>query len=145
MDRVRRLAWIDADQANARQAIPVPLNADADAVARIRKWLGRHATHVFGHRGTSITQVATKAWYAGLTQAGIENFRWHDLRHTRASWHVQGGTPPFALQESGGWESAEMVRRYAHRAADHLAPYAERLCPVNVPVVEVRGTNQAQA
>jgi len=41
---------------------------------------------------------------------------------------VQNGTPLFALQELGGWESAEMVRRYAHLVADHLAPYAERLC-----------------
>jgi beta-glucosidase/6-phospho-beta-glucosidase/beta-galactosidase len=40
----------------------------------------------------------------------------------------RNGTPLFALQELGGWESAEMVRRYAHLAADHLAPYAERLC-----------------
>ena len=44
--------------------------------------------------------------------------------------HVQNSTPLFALQELGGWESAEMVRRYAHLAADHLAPYAERLCAV---------------
>ena len=41
---------------------------------------------------------------------------------------MQNGTPLFASQELGGWESAEMVRRYAHLAADHLAPYAERLC-----------------
>ena len=70
----------------------------------------------------------TKAWYAALQHAGIEDFRWHDLRHTWASWHVQAGTPLFALQEMGGWSSAEMVRRYAHLAADHLAPFAEKLC-----------------
>ena len=40
---------------------------------------------------------------------------------------MQNGTPLFALQELGGWASTEMVRRYAHLAADHLAPYAERL------------------
>jgi len=34
---------------------------------------------------------------------------------------VQNGTPLFALQELGGWESPEMVRRYAHLSADHLA------------------------
>lgn len=67
-------------------------------------------------------------WYAALARAGIEDFRWHDLRHTWASWHVQGGTPLYALQEMGGWESPEMVRRYAHLTADHLAEYAERLC-----------------
>jgi hypothetical protein len=32
----------------------------------------------------------------------------------------------------GGWESQDMVRRYAHLAADHLSPYAERLLPLRV-------------
>ena len=57
----------------------------------------------------------------------IENFRWHDLRHTWASWHVQAGTPLHVLQELGGWESVEMVRRYAHLSTDHLAEYVERM------------------
>lgn len=38
----------------------------------------------------------------------------------------------FALQELGGWESVEMVRRYAHLAANHLAPFAEGLRGLNV-------------
>jgi hypothetical protein len=58
---------------------------------------------------------------------------------------VQNGTPLFALQELWGWESPEMVRRYAHLAADHLAPYAERLCALRVVTDEVHGTNTAQA
>jgi integrase len=56
----------------------------------------------------------------------------HDLRHTWASWHVQNGTPLFALRELGGWESPEMVRRYAHFSAEHLTPYADRLCALRV-------------
>lgn len=130
VDLVRRVAWIHADQAKARKAIAVPLNAEAVQV--IRKQLGRHLTHVFSFRGKPITQVSTKAWYGALERAGIEDFRWHDLRHTWASWHVQQGTPSYALQELGGWESPEMVRRYAHLAADHLAPYADRLCALRV-------------
>jgi hypothetical protein len=35
--------------------------------------------------------------------------------------HVQAGTPLFALQEMGGWSSAEMMRRYAHLAAVGIA------------------------
>jgi len=82
---------------------------------------------VFTHRGKPAGSVNTKAWKAALGRAGITDFRWHDLRHTWASWHVQVDTPLNALQELGGWESADMVRRYAHLAPDHLAEFAERL------------------
>jgi len=116
---------VHPDQAKARKAIPVPLNGDA--VALVQKQIGKHTTHVFSFRGRPIRQVSTKAWYQGLERAGIQDFRWHDLRHTWASWHVQKGTPIYALQELGGWESPEMVRRYAHLSAEHLAPYADRL------------------
>ena len=71
-------------------------------------------------------QVSTNARYAALERAGIVDFRWHDLRHVWATWHIQNGMPLFALQEFGGWESPEMVRRHAHLAAGHLAPYVER-------------------
>lgn len=125
VDLVRKLAWIHPDQAKARKAIAVPLNVDA--VMLIQKQIGKHQQYVFSYRGSPIIQVSTKAWYKGLEAAGIENFRWHDLRHTWACWHVQNGTPIFALQELGGWESPEMVRRYAHLSADHLAPYADKL------------------
>jgi integrase len=87
-----------------------------------------------------ITQVSTNAWYGALERAEVSNFRWHDLRHTWASWHVQSGTPLFALQELGGCESAEMVRRYAHLAADHLAPFAERLGALRAIEDEIVGT-----
>ena len=100
VDLVRRTAWIHPDQAKARKAIAVPLSGAAVIV--IREQLGKHQTHVFSYRGHPVTQVNTKAWKAGLGRAGIENFRWHDLRHTWASWHVQAGTPLYVLQELGG-------------------------------------------
>jgi integrase len=143
VDLTRRLAWVHPDQAKARRAIPVPLNVEA--VALVQKQIGKHRTHVFSFRGKPVVQVSTKAWYAALQRAGITDFRWHDLRHTWASWHVQSGTPLFALQELGGWESAEMVRRYAHLAADHLAPYAERLGALRAVEHKIDGTFTAQA
>ena len=101
---------------------------------------GSILTHVFSYQGKPIGQVNTKAWCAALRRAQIHDFRWHDLRHTWASWHVQGGTPLHALQELGGWESSEMVRRYAHFSAEHLAPYADRLGVLRV-VDAAHGTN----
>lgn len=142
VDVARRLAWIHPDQAKARKAIPVPLNAEA--VSLIVKQVGKHVTHVSSFRDKPVVQVSTKAWYAALERARINEFRWHDLRHTWASWQVQNGTPLFALQELGGWASAEMVRRYAHLAADHLAPYAERLVTLRAGEAEIHGTKMSQ-
>ncbi|WP_408608787.1 tyrosine-type recombinase/integrase [Ferriphaselus amnicola] len=125
IDLTRRTAWIHPDQAKARKAIAVPLSAAAVIV--IREQIGNHATHVFSYHGNPIVQVNTKAWRKALVAAGIENFRWHDLRHTWASWHVQAGTPLHVLQELGGWECVEMVRKYAHLSSEHLTEYVDRL------------------
>ena len=142
VDLTRQLAWVHPDQAKARRAISVPLNGEA--MALVGKQVGKHPTYVFGYKGLPVAQVSTKAWYAALERAGIVDFRWHDLRHVWATWHVQNGTPLFALQELGGWESPEMVRRYAHLAADHLAPYAQRLGAVRAAAKKNDGTNTAQ-
>jgi integrase len=125
VDIDRRLAWVHPDEAKGRRAIAVPLNDDALRI--LREHQGRHPSYVFTYKGKRVIQVSTAAWYKALHRAGIDNFRWHDLRHTWASWHVQNGTPLFALQELGGWESAEMVRKYAHLSASHLAVYADKL------------------
>ena len=55
------------------------------------------------------------------------DFRWHDLRHTWATWQRQAGTPTHELQRLGGWKTASMVERYAHLAPDHLTNAASRI------------------
>ena len=133
VDLLRRVAWIHHDQAKAKKAIGVPLNRDAVLV--LRRWEGRHPERVFCYplkrQGVTnwvpIKKAGTAAWHKALERAGIDNFRWHDLRHTWASWHVQSGTPLHALQEMGGWQTAEMVQRYAHLAPEHLSEHASRI------------------
>lgn len=133
VDLARRIAWIHPDQAKARKAITVPLSETAVAV--LRQQLGKkrkpqHVEDVFVYRGTPIHQTTTEAWRKALKRAHIKNFRWHDLRHTWASWHVQRGTPLQVLKELGGWETMEMVQRYAHLSADHLAQWVTAHTPV---------------
>ena len=139
VDLKKRRAWVHPDQAKARKAIAVPLNAEAMVV--LRQQQGEHLTRVFTYQGRPVKNANTKAWKKALKRAGITNFRWHDLRHTWASWHVQLGTPLNVLQELGGWESVEMVRRYAHLAADHLMEYADRLAKPHI----VSSTKLAQS
>lgn len=123
VDLERGVAWIHADQAKARRSIHVSLSTLAKDV--LVRQVGKHPERVFTFRGRPINSVTTKAWPAALGRAGIENFRWHDLRHTWASWHVQNGTPLYVVQEMGAWETASMVRRYAHLAPAYLAAHAE--------------------
>lgn len=125
VDMKRRSAWIHADQAKAGFAIPVPLNQDAMVI--LQKWVKRHSQYVFCYQGHRIQQTSTAAWYKALRRCRIQDFKWHDLRHTWATWHVQKGTPLHALQELGGWQTYEMVRRYAHFSASHLAVYANNM------------------
>lgn len=133
IDLKRKVAWVHADQAKAGEPIAFPLNQDALEV--LEEMRGNHDRFVFTYKGKQINQVNTAAWKKALARAGLDDFRWHDLRHTWASWMAQNGTPLNVLQEMGGWKSVEMVRRYAHFSAEHLSPYADKL---------VRGTNVVQ-
>lgn len=123
VDLGRRHAWIWADQAKAREAIAIPLNAEA--VAILRECWGEHPERVFTHRGQPFQHANGQAWRKALQRAEIRDFRFHDLRHTWATRHIQAGTPLHALMELGGWKDTAMVRKYAHFSAAHLQAYAE--------------------
>jgi len=123
IDMTRRCAWIYADQAKGKKAIAVPLNTEACAI--IKEQIGKHITYVFTYESEPVTRANNHAWRKALKRAGIVDFRWHDLRHTWASWHIQNGTPVHVLKELGGWADLSMVLRYAHLSSEHLQGYAE--------------------
>jgi len=125
VDLDRGHAWVASSASKNRRPIAVPLNQDAIAV--LLRQVGKHPQRVFTYKGRPITNANTRAWRVALTRAGIEDFRWHDLRHTWATWHRRAGTPTHELQRLGGWRTASMVERYAHLAPDHLAESAARL------------------
>lgn len=138
IDMQRKMAWIHPEDAKGGRAIGIALNDTACSV--LRGQIGKHHRWVFVHQtacvkpnGEVMPTVrkmrvdSNTAWNAALKRAGIEDFRFHDLRHTWASWLVQSGVPISALQEMGGWESVEMVRRYAHLAPDHLSEHARQI------------------
>lgn len=118
-------AWIPGGKHKNGKPHSVPLNELAMAV--LRKQVGKHPTRVFTFRGELINQVNTKAWTSALKRAEIDDFKWHDLRHTFATWHRQAGTPTHELQRLGGWKTGAMVERYAHVAPEALQGAAGRL------------------
>lgn len=130
VDMKRRVAWIYADQAKGKETIGVPLNDDAMAVLEARR--GIHKRFVFGNPDYVLYKASNRAWYEALRQAKLVGFRWHDLRHTWASWAVQGGVRIEELQQLGGWKTLQMVQRYSHLSTEHLAGVAAKVKPVSV-------------
>jgi integrase len=56
-----------------------------------------------------------------LERAGIEDFRFHDLRHTFASWYMMNGDDLYELAKILGHSNIKMTERYAKLARTHLA------------------------
>jgi integrase len=125
VDMTRRIATIGHGDTKNGDALGIPLNDVALGV--LARQRGKHKTHVFTWCGRPLRNANNKTWRAALKACGIENFRWHDLRHTWASWLRQNDVPTWVLQELGGWKSETMVRRYAHMSVKHLQPYADQL------------------
>ena len=104
----------------------VPLNVDAVQV--LREQIGKHPRVCFTHMGEPIRwQLSNTGWQRALERAGIKDFRFHDLRHTWASWHRQAGTSCDELKDLGGWKSRTMVDRYAKFATENLLSAASRI------------------
>ena len=66
-----------------------------------------------------------RAWDTALKNSGIENFRWHDLRHTFASRAIMAGVTLRSLADLLGHSKVDMVFRYAHLSPQHLASSME--------------------
>jgi len=148
----KKIAYVDAIESKNNIPIRIPLNDDAMRILFEQK--NKHETHVFSYASKSIKKANTKAWRKALDRAGIKpftpspsdgikinnkyptkkldtykypDFRWHDLRHTWASWHVQSGTSLLQLQMLGGWQTYEMVLRYAHLSDSHVDKCADNI------------------
>lgn len=62
-----------------------------------------------------------KEWRTALRLAGVKDFRFHDLRHTAASYMAMNGASPADIAEALGHKSYDMVKRYAHLSTTHVA------------------------
>lgn len=111
---------VHAKTAKSSKVRYVPLNAEALAV--LSQWQRQHPTgRVFP------TKPSTHTWPHLMARAGIENFRFHDLRHTFASKLVMAGVDLNTVRELLGHADITMTLRYAHLAPEHKAAAVELL------------------
>jgi integrase len=66
-------------------------------------------------------QRVDRSFQTVLKLATIENFRFHDLRHTFASWYMMNGGDLYELAKILGHSNIKMTERYAKLAKQHIA------------------------
>ncbi|SDP22820.1 tyrosine-type recombinase/integrase [Desulforhopalus singaporensis] len=74
---------------------------------------------VFSHLNGSPIKCFNRAWWSALKIAGIENFHYHDLRHTFCSNLILSGVGIKEVKEMIGHSDIAMTDRYSHLSMDH--------------------------
>ncbi|MGS0894829.1 tyrosine-type recombinase/integrase [Burkholderia stagnalis] len=136
------------DRAKAGKSIGVPLNSNA--IRLIRKQTGKHHRFVIVRNSKRITSCDREQWLAACARANVENFRFHDVRHTRASWHVQSGKPPERLKELDEWPSYDMVsgmrtvRQTIWHNMPNQSPCDPKMRPISMPHLTAKRHDRPQ-
>lgn len=68
-----------------------------------------------------------RSWLHALTEAEVYNFRWHDIRHTTASYLAMNGASLAEIAEVLGHKTLSMVKRYAHLSDGHVSNVVARM------------------
>lgn len=129
------LTWADVDLENGFAAVNDPKNATPRKVplnATVRetlRGLKANAMKVFcGADGHPIAaRTVHKQFKHAVELAKIENFRFHDLRHTCASWLVMAGVEVRKVKEILGHKDIRTTLRYSHLSPDQIVEAVNRL------------------
>jgi len=132
MGEILELSWKDVDlfrrvvvihQGKTGRTKTIPLTPSAMEILKGKSKVRHlHASLVFpSANGTRMSDTNLgRAFRYALRKAKIENFRFHDLRHTFASRLAMAGKDLYLIQRLLGHTEPRMVQRYAHHSVESL-------------------------
>jgi len=129
VDIKREVIYLEETKNGERRAVPLKYEALAVVreLASKRTKKARSTDYLFARADGLKPQVFDKHWYRALDKAQIPNFRFHDLRHTAASYLTMNGSPLNEVAEILGHKDINMVMRYAHLSPQHSAKVIEKM------------------
>jgi integrase len=129
------LRWLDVDLQNNRVMLPQTKNGEGRVV-----YLNQSAQSVLQSFPVTAESKSTDKVFAGVTpdqvsvtfrrlcrKKGILDFRFHDLRHTAASWMRMQGADIHTVAQLLGHKDLRMAARYQHLSPAFLAEAVGRL------------------
>jgi len=128
VDLSKRTAAVMRSKNGERRTIP--LNATAVGVLEAGSKV-RHirSDYVFASKaGTRLEKRnVARAFYQAMDRAGVEEFRFHDLRHTFATRLAQAGVDLYTVAKILGHKDIRITQRYAHHSTESLRAGVEVL------------------
>jgi integrase len=126
---IANLTWDDVDWVNKRAYLRETKNGTTRAVillpslvmdlSALKKNAPAGAKYIFARVDGLKPFIFEKHWQAALDEAKIENFRFHDLRHTFASHLAMHGATLREIADALGHKTLQMVMRYSHLCEQH--------------------------
>ena len=111
-----------------KNGAPLSIPISNMAAEILRGQVGKDDVWVFADQnGFPYRPLHSDHWSKAVEKSGLEDFRWHDLRHTWASMMRMQGVDDRSIQELGGWRDIRMVSRYSHLSVEHLQDAASKL------------------
>lgn len=129
------------DKTKNKERRMLPLQGEArTALAELGKVRRLDTALLFpSHDNPNKPMDLRKPWEAVLAEAGITSFRFHDLRHTCASYLAMHGVPLLTIAEVLGHKTLQMVKRYAHLSDQHKAEALSLLDKAMFGMTEQKG------
>ena len=129
------LRWRDVDLERAcadvctrKNGEPKVLPLVPAALEELRRVQGAPSALLFASRlKPGVPYNFEEAWRAALKASRIAKFRFHDLRHTCASYLAQNGASLLEIADVMGHRQLAMTRRYAHLTVDSKASLVNRI------------------
>jgi integrase len=116
IDFKRKTAYIETTKNGQPKVLPLT----DDTVIELLKFNEDDDSLIFKSKiRYDVAYCFTKPWKKALEQADIQNFRFHDLRHTTASYLAQSGASLLEIADVLGHKQIQMTKRYAHLCIDH--------------------------
>lgn len=136
---ILRLRWRDMNFDSKRIVIQETKNGERRAVPLVGIALqlikklkindsGSFEDFIF-HSPESPTKCCSirTAWDKAIKRADVKDFRFHDLRHSTASYLAMNGASLLEIADILGHKTLQMVKRYAHLSDDHKADVLEKM------------------
>jgi len=126
VDLQRRQLLVETSKNGESRHVPLSHTA-VETLSRLKE--GARGPWVFPsrRRGGERLKSVDSSFRRAVQEAGIDDFRFHDLRHTAASQLVMAGVDLRTVQEILGHKTQRMTVRYAHLSAEHKMKAADAL------------------